>query len=97
MSMPERLWVETGTILEAIGLSISGTRLKDEPFPDSVEYARADALPTRAQIDRLVEALPDWPGTAFRGCVLLHETADAVGREDIRAALYRAAGIEGDG
>ena len=96
MSMPERVWIETGTILEAIGLSIMGTRLKDGPFPGSVEYVRADALPTKAQIDRLVEAMPDETASSD-GPRLTSIDSTPLYRDDIRVALYHAAGVEVEG
>ena len=75
----------------AIGIDLTDTDLVEG---DEVVVLRADALPTKAQIDRMVDALPNHPDEGWHGCVQMEPNGEPVGREEIRRGLYRAAGIE---
>jgi hypothetical protein len=101
MGLPDELWAfedpeVPGACYRDEGIVYPGVELESARRihrPDlGTRYIRADAMPTKEMIDRMVDALPgylDWEGD-----VRLHENADPVGRCDIRNALYLAAGIE---
>ena len=76
-----------------------------EVWEEEKANARAavlSALPTKAQIDRIVDAMPTVMGdVTYRritavGSHGIMVSDDAVHTDWLRAALYRAAGIEGE-
>jgi hypothetical protein len=102
MGLPDSLWAfedrdRPGACYRDQGIVYPGEELeaaRRTHTPEmGTEYVRSDAMPTKAQIDRLVDAMIEERNSAH-GRSLVSIEYIPIYRESVRATLYRAAGIE---
>ena len=107
-SHPIRIWTKPdgsiGVEVHCGGCHASLPHLAEQVIvSDPAKAKREVPLPTKAQIDRMVDAMPTVMGdVTYRrvtavGAQGMMVNDDAVHTGWLRAALYRAAGIEGEG